>query len=145
MNKTYITKKRDKSIHDWYLIDGKDTTLGRISTKAAIILRGKYNTIYAPYLYTKKTLIIINAQYIKVTGNKQLEKTYKRHSGFPGGLKTETFENLQKRKPEKIIEHAIKGMLPKGSLGKQLFKQLKVYSKDKHPHQAQKSKIISIN
>nr|YP_009257594.1 50S ribosomal protein L13 [Coeloseira compressa]ANH09677.1 50S ribosomal protein L13 [Coeloseira compressa] len=145
MNKTYVPNKKAINVQAWYLIDGKDATLGRISTQAAKILRGKHKTIYTPYLYQKSTLIIINAEYIKITGNKSSKKIYTRHSGFPGGLKTETFDHLQKRKPEKIIEHAIKGMLPKGSLGKQLFRQLKVYSKNQHPHKAQQSQIICIN
>lgn len=143
MNDTCIPNKVKEN--KWYLIDAKDQNLGRLSTKIAIILRGKNNIEYTPYMNNLSYVIIKNAKYINITGKKRFQKTYKRHSGKPGGLKTETFEELNHRIPARIIEKAVKGMLPKGALGRQLFIQLKVYSGNNHPHSAQQPKIISLN
>nr|UAT97839.1 ribosomal protein L13 [Ahnfeltia fastigiata] len=143
MNKTYIPKQNIK--HKWYLINAKNQTLGRLSTKIATILRGKNEVSYTPYLTNQSYIIIINAQSIVVTGQKKSQKTYIRHSGRPGGLKKETFEQLQARIPNRIIEKSVKGMLPKGPLGRKLFTQIKVYSGNEHPHIAQSPDIISLN
>lgn len=146
MNKTYIPTKTTISLKTkWHIIDAQNQTLGRLSTLIANILRGKHEIDYTPYLINKNFIIIINSKYIKVTGNKKYQKTYKRHSGRPGGLKSETFQELNQRLPNRILEKSIKGMLPKGPLGKQLFRQLKIYPNNNHPHIAQKPHTIYIN
>nr|YP_010986129.1 ribosomal protein L13 [Polyopes affinis]WOL37047.1 ribosomal protein L13 [Polyopes affinis] len=142
MNKTYIPTQKSKNTDRWYLIDAENQTLGRLSTNIAIILRGKNEITYTPYLENNAYIIIKNAELIQVTGQKKLQKTYKRHSGRPGGLKSETFSELQKRIPIRIIEKSVKGMLPKGSLGRKLFTKLKVYSGNTHPHTAQQPQQI---
>lgn len=126
----------------WFIIDAKDKCLGRLATEIVKILRGKKKIFYNPSQDTGDYVIIINAQQIKVTGNKASQKTYMRHSGRPGGKTTESFEELQARIPEKVLEKAVKGMLPKNRLGRQLFTKLKVYHSDAHPHVAQKPQII---
>lgn len=128
----------------WYLINAQGKTLGRLSTQIAKILRGKTNPLYSPSYHCKDHIIIINAKDIQVTGQKKSQKLYHRHSGRPGGLKVETFENLQSRLPTRIIENSVKRMLPKGALGRQIFKNLKVYSNSRHPHQAQNPITIEI-
>jgi large subunit ribosomal protein L13 len=128
----------------WFVIDAKDKCLGRLATEVVKILRGKTKIFYNPSQDTGDYVIIINANEIKVTGNKATQKTYMRHSGRPGGKTIETFEELQARIPERIVEKAIKGMLPKNRLGRQLFTKLKVYNDDSHPHMAQKPQIINL-
>ena len=141
MNKTFIvTDNKDK----WYLIDAYNQKLGRLSTQIATILKGKNDINYTPHVKSNNYVIVINARHILVTGNKKYQKTYKRHSGKPGSLKIENFISLQKRIPERIIEKSVKGMLPKNSLGRQLFSKLKVYKDDNHPHKAQKPKEFSV-
>jgi large subunit ribosomal protein L13 len=130
---------------DWYVIDAADQRLGRLATEIAMILRGKRKPQYTPHLDTGDFVIIVNAEKITVTGKKRSQKLYRRHSGRPGGMKTETFAKLQDRLPERIIEQAVKGMLPKNSLGKQLFTKLKVYAGETHPHAAQQPKELKIN
>nr|QOS04556.1 50S ribosomal protein L13 [Sarcopeltis skottsbergii] len=142
MNDTYITKKKVNK--KWYLIDASNKTLGRLSTTIASILRGKNSIEYTPFLNAQSYVIIINAQNVQVTGQKRYKKIYKRHSGQPGGLRIETFEQLNKRIPSKIVEKAVRGMLPKGPLGRKLFTQLKVYAHDNHPHEAQKPEDITL-
>nr|YP_009294577.1 ribosomal protein L13 [Asparagopsis taxiformis]AOM66060.1 ribosomal protein L13 [Asparagopsis taxiformis] len=141
MNKTYIPNKQSDQ---WYLIDAKNQTLGRLSTQIAKILTGKVNLTYTAYLENSSRIIITNAKYINVTGQKKQQKIYRRHSGRPGGLKTETFEELQSRIPNRILEKSIKGMLPKGPLGDTLFRKLKIYSDNHHPHIAQNPTTLSI-
>jgi len=141
-NKTLIKKTNETK---WYIVDGKNKNLGRLSSNIAYILQGKNRKEYLPFKENKIKIIIINSKHIQVTGKKNEQKIYKRHSGRPGGLKTELFHQLQERIPNKIIEHAIKGMLPKNSLGRQLFKNLKIYSDNQHPHEAQTPTIININ
>jgi large subunit ribosomal protein L13 len=130
---------------DWYVIDAADQRLGRLATEIAMILRGKRKPQYTPHLDTGDFVIVVNAEKITVTGKKRSQKLYRRHSGRPGGMKTETFAKLQERLPERIIEQAVKGMLPKNSLGKQLFTKLKVYAGETHPHAAQQPKELKIN
>jgi large subunit ribosomal protein L13 len=142
MNKTY--RPNPKNQNKWYLIDAQGKNLGRLSTAVANTLRGKKNPEYTPSLDCGNNIIIINTQKIVVTGQKRFQKIYYRHSGRPGGLKTETFEQLQKRSPNKIIEKAVKRMLPKGPLGRQLFKKLKAYPNNIHPHKAQNPTILHI-
>jgi len=136
MNKTYIQKQNNKST--WFFIDAKNKTLGRLSSQIASTLKNKYSIYYTPYQINKSNIIVINAEHIKISGQKKYQKIYYKHSGRPGGLKKETFIQLQKRIPERIIEKAVKGMLPKNALGRKLFTHLKVYSGPDHPHDAQK-------
>lgn len=141
MNKTYIPKKSAK--HSWYLIDAKNQTLGRICTKIASILKGKTNSDYTPYFINESYIIVINAKHVQVSGRKKSQKIYYRHTGKPGSLKKESFEQLQTRIPSRIIEKAVKGMLPKNALGRTLFTHLKVYSTTFHPHDAQNPITLS--
>nr|YP_010171023.1 ribosomal protein L13 [Chondria tumulosa]QSD57164.1 ribosomal protein L13 [Chondria tumulosa] len=140
-NKTFIDKVNKTT--KWYIIDAKKENLGRLSSKVAYILKGKDKQEYLPYQRSKTRIIIINSKHIKVTGKKNTQKVYKRHSGKPGGLKIEVFNKLHNRAPNKIIEYAIKGMLPKNSLGRELFKNLKVYPDDQHPHKAQQPMVLT--
>jgi len=133
VNKTYSTKKKDIKRH-LYLIDAKDKILGRLAAKAASILRGKHKTIFATHLDTGDNVIVINASSIKVTGRKLKEKVYRRYSGYQGGLREVTLENMLKNKPITVIRLAVKRMLPQGPLGRDIIKRLKVYADDKHPH-----------
>nr|AIA21525.1 50S ribosomal protein L13 [Neopyropia fucicola] len=136
MNKTQSPSLNTNS--HWYVIDAKNQTLGRISTHISNILRGKNKPSYTPHLDTGDYVIVINSAHVSVSGNKTNQKLYRRHSGQPGGLKVETFDQLQTRLPNRIIEKSVKGMLPKGPLGRKLFTKLKVYSGPLHPHIAQK-------
>ncbi|MBW4670762.1 MAG: 50S ribosomal protein L13 [Cyanomargarita calcarea GSE-NOS-MK-12-04C] len=131
--------------HEWYIVDAADQRLGRLATEIAMVLRGKKKPQYTPSIDTGDFVIVINAEKVTVTGKKRTQKLYRRHSGRPGGMKTETFAKLQDRIPERIVEKAVKGMLPKCSLGKQLFTKLKVYAGSVHPHDAQKPKELKIN
>nr|YP_010338111.1 ribosomal protein L13 [Erythrolobus coxiae]UNJ17696.1 ribosomal protein L13 [Erythrolobus coxiae] len=141
-----ITKFSDNNQTDtkWYLVDAKDKTLGRLSTVVASVLRGKNSPYYSPHTNLKHHIVVINAEKITVTGQKTSQKLYRRHSGTPGGMKVETFKQVQERLPSRILEHSIRGMLPKGPLGRKLFTQLKVYTGENHPHEAQKPLIINI-
>ncbi|MFB8797663.1 MAG: 50S ribosomal protein L13 [Microcoleus sp.] len=137
MNKTYVPTQ-DSLEHKWYVVDAADQRLGRLATEVATYLRGKHKPTYTPSMDTGDFIIVINAEKIAVTGKKRTQKIYRRHSGRPGGMKTETFAKLQARLPERIVEEAIRGMLPHTSLGRQLFTKLKVYAGPEHPHAAQK-------
>ncbi|MDR9402564.1 MAG: 50S ribosomal protein L13 [Halothece sp. Uz-M2-17] len=121
----------------WYVIDATGYRLGRLASEIADIIRGKNKPTYTPHMDTGDFVVVINADKVTVSGNKGNEKLYRRHSGRPGGMKVETFNQLQRRIPERIIEQAVKGMLPKNRLGRQLSKKLKVYAGPEHPHQAQ--------
>ncbi len=144
MNKTYLPPI-DTIERKWYVVDATDQRLGRLASEIAKVLRGKNKPSYTPFMDVGDFVIIINADKISVTGKKRTQKLYRRHSGRPGGMKTETFAKLQARVPERIIEQAIKGMLPKNTLGRQLFTKLNVYAGSEHPHQAQKPDILEIN
>jgi len=134
-NKTYIEQFKEKK---WYLIDANNENLGRLSSKIAYFLRGKNRKTYTPHIITNMKLIIINTELIKVTGNKEKQKIYRKHSGRPGGLTTETFDKLQKKLPNKILETSIRGMLPKNKIGRKIFNQIKMYPSNSHPHSVQK-------
>jgi large subunit ribosomal protein L13 len=121
----------------WYVVDANGQTLGRLATKAASVLSGKLNPRYVPYIDTGDHVIVINAAKVRLTGLKAQSKLYRRYTGFPGGLREESFTRLINRRPEKVLEEAIKGMLPKTKMGRQMATKLKVYRDDKHPHQAQ--------
>ena len=144
MNKT-ITPSPVIIEQKWYVIDAEKQRLGRLACEIAKILRGKKKPTYTPHLDTGDFIIVINAEKIEVTGRKSHQKLYRRHSGRPGGMKVETFEKLLKRIPERIIEKAVKGMLPKNTLGRQLFTKFKVYAGPSHPHQAQKPEKLLLN
>ena len=122
---------------DWYVVDATDKVLGRLATELARRLRGKHKVTYTQHMDTGDYIVVVNAEKIRVTGNKASDKIYYRHSGFPGGLKRITFEKLQQKSPETIIQRAVKGMLPKGPLGRAMFRKLKVYAGPDHRHAAQ--------
>jgi large subunit ribosomal protein L13 len=143
MNKTYLPPT-DTIERNWYVVDAADQRLGRLASEIAMVLRGKNKPTYTPHLDTGDFVIVINADKVAVTGKKSSQKLYRRHSGRPGGMKTETFNQLQARLPERIVEQAVKGMLPKNTLGRQLFTKLKVYAGPDHPHQAQKPEVLEI-
>lgn len=143
MNKTYLPTQ-DAIERNWYIVDATDQRLGRLASEVARVLRGKNKPSYTPSIDTGDFVIIVNAEKIDVTGKKRSQKLYRRHSGRPGGMKVETFEKLQARVPERIIEQAVKGMLPKNTLGRQLFTKLKVYAGPEHPHQAQQPQPLEI-
>lgn len=143
MNKTYIPAKKEiKSI--WYLIDAKDKILGRLATRAAILLRGKHKPHFTPYMDTGDGVIVINASKIKVTGDKLEQKMYKHYSGYPSGLKQTPLKRLLAKKPEAVIRLAVKRMLPKGPLGRSIFKRLKVYPNEQHAQGGQRPKVFKV-
>ena len=144
MTKTPLPTK-DTLEQKWYVIDAAEQRLGRLATEIAMILRGKNKPTYTPHMDTGDFVIVVNAEKVVVTGRKGQQKLYRRHSGRPGGMKTETFDQLQARIPERIIEKAVKGMLPKNSLGRKLFTKLKVYKGSEHPHAAQQPETLTIN
>jgi large subunit ribosomal protein L13 len=143
MEKTYLPPNSNAD-QKWYVVDAADQRLGRLATQIAMVLRGKNKPQYTPFMDTGDFVIVINAEKVGVTGKKSEQKIYRRHSGRPGGMKEETFADLQKRIPERIIEKAVKGMLPKNSLGRQLFTKLKVYAGPDHPHQSQQPVALTI-
>ena len=130
--------------HDWVLVDATDKTLGRLATKIAMVLRGKHKPEYTPNADTGDYVVVINAEKVKVTGDKLDGKRYWRHTEFPGGIKSETLREVLDKHPERAIEKAVKGMLPKGPLGYAQFRKLKVYAGDKHPHAAQQPKVLQV-
>jgi large subunit ribosomal protein L13 len=141
LTKFISTENADRK---WLVVDAKGKVLGRLATQIARLIRGKNKPTFTPNADTGDFVVVINADQIKVTGKREFLKTYAHHSGYPGGLKVRTFEELLAKKPEFIIENAVKGMLPKTKLGKKLFKKLKVYSGENHPHQAQQPESISL-
>lgn len=134
-----ITVKRD-----WYLVDAEGKTLGRIAAEIATRLRGKHKPEYTPHVDTGDYVVVINAEKISVTGNKAKAKIYHSHTGYPGGLKSISFEDLIQKSPERVIKNAVKGMLPKGPLGRAMFKKLKAYSGAEHPHVAQQPQELTL-
>jgi len=144
MNKTFLPSVNTLE-RNWYVVDAADQRLGRLASEIAMILRGKNKPSYTPHMDTGDFVIVLNAEKVAVTGKKRTQKIYRRHSGRPGGMKTETFAKLQARIPERIIEEAVRGMLPKNSLGRQLFTKLKVYEGSTHPHAAQQPQELKIN
>lgn len=140
-----VSANKDTVQKEWILVDAKDQVLGRFASRVAIILRGKHKPSFTPHVDCGDNVIIINAEKIVFTGDKLSQKIYMRHTGYPGGQKVETAENLLKRKPAAILEKAIKGMLPKNRLGSELFRNLFVYVGEEHPHEAQQPKSIDLN
>lgn len=141
--KTFSAKPHEVK-HDWFVVDATDLVLGRLASEIARRLRGKHKAIYTPHVDTGDYIVVINAEKIAVTGNKAAAKTYYSYSGFPGGLKSITFEKLIDRKPEMVLEIAVKGMLPKGPLGRAMFRKLKVYAGTEHNHAAQQPQVLDI-
>lgn len=141
--KTYYAKPGEVQ-REWLLIDAEDQVLGRVATKAATLLKGKHKPQYTPHVDTGDFVVIINAEKIRLTGTKAAQKSYFRHSGFPGGLRETSFEEVLEKHPERIIEHAVKGMLPKNTLGRAMGKKLKVYAGPEHPHMAQAPRKIEV-
>ena len=138
--KSYMAKAEEVD-RKWYVVDAADQTLGRLASEVAAILRGKHKPIYTPHVDTGDFVIVINAEKIKLTGDKLNQKMYRHHSGYPGGLKEMDYRTLLQKKPEKAIELAVKGMLPHNRLGDKMYRKLKVYKGSEHPHQAQKPEI----
>ena len=136
MKNTYMQKKEEVS-RNWYVIDATDMTLGRLAAKVATILRGKHKPTYTPHIDCGDYVIVVNASKVNLTGNKLDKKIYYNHSGYPGGLRERTARTMIENYPEEMIERAVKGMLPKGRLGRQMYKKLFVYAGSDHPHQAQ--------
>ncbi len=136
--------KTEDADRKWHVIDANDVVLGRLAVKAATVIRGKHKPIFTPNMDTGDFVIVINAEKIKLTGKREQMKTYFTHSMYPGGVKVKTFAELIDKKPEYIITQAVKGMLPKNRLGRQLLKKLKVYAGPEHPHVAQKPEALSL-
>ena len=143
MRTTYMAKAGEIN-RKWYVVDAEGKTLGRLSTEVATLLRGKHKPTYTPNMDTGDHVIIINAEKIQLTGNKLNDKIYYRHSGFVGGIKSRTALEMRTKYPEKMLELAIKGMLPKGPLGRQMYRKLHVYAGAEHPHQAQQPEVYEL-
>jgi large subunit ribosomal protein L13 len=136
--------KPEDANQKWYLVDANGQTLGRMASKIARIIRGKNKPLFTPNTDTGDFVVVINAEKVKITGKREQLKDYKRHSGYPGGQKITSYQDMLTKKPEFVIENAVKGMLPKTRLGNKLIKKLKVYAGDKHPHSAQNPELISL-
>jgi len=141
--KTFVAKPAEVK-RDWYVVDAEGKTLGRLATEIALRLRGKHKAEYTPHVDTGDYIIVINAEKITVTGNKAKDKIYYHHTGFIGGIKEISFEKLIERAPERVIETAVKGMLPKGPLGRAMYRKLKVYAGTEHQHSAQQPQVLDI-
>jgi large subunit ribosomal protein L13 len=129
---------------DWYLVDASGQTLGRLASRIARVLSGKHKPAFTPFLDTGDFVVVVNAERIRLTGTKSTDKLYRRHTGYPGGLKTESAAHLMGRRPERLIEEAVRGMLPKSRLGRRQLKKLKVYRGGKHPHAAQSPRVLTL-
>lgn len=141
--KTYVAKPNEVQ-KEWYVVDATDQTLGRLATRIASILRGKTKPQYTPHEDVGDFVIVINAEKVRVTGRKLDQKIYYRHTGYPGGIRSITLRRQLEKHPERVIEYAVKGMLPRGPLGRRQFKKLKVYAGSDHPHQAQMPKLLAL-
>ena len=140
-----LTKEKANAQRGWVLVDAKDQTLGRLSTRVATLLRGKHKPDWTPHVDNGEYVVIINAERIVLTGRKLTEKKYYRHSGYPGHLKEVSAGRMLETHPERVIEHAVRGMLPKSKLGRSLLQKLKVYAGEKHPHEAQCPEVIQFD
>ena len=139
-----ISVKPESVKRDWYVIDAEGETLGRMATEIAVRLRGKHKPEYTPHVDTGDYIVVVNAEKVQVTGNKAKDKIYHRHTGYPGGLKSISFEKLIDKAPERVVQNAVKGMLPKGPLGRAMFKKMKVYAGAEHPHNAQQPQQLTL-
>lgn len=141
--KTFSAKAHEVK-RDWFIIDASNKVLGRVATEIARRLRGKHKAEYTPHVDTGDFIVVVNAEKITVTGRKFKDKMYYRHSGFPGGIKSMSFDKMQEKNPVRIIELAVKGMLPKNVLGREMYRKLKVYAGSEHPHTAQQPRQLEI-
>jgi large subunit ribosomal protein L13 len=141
---TTYTAKAHEVQHGWYVVDAQNKVLGRLATQIAMRLRGKHKPEYTPHVDTGDFIVVVNASKLRVTGRKTERKVYYRHTGYPGGLKETNFAKLQTKKPERVLQLAVKGMLPKGPLGYAMLRKLKVYAGATHPHSAQQPKALEI-
>ncbi len=139
-----VSANKETATHDWYVVDATDKTLGRLSTEIANRLRGKHKPEYTPHVDTGDYVVVVNAEKVKVPGNKSTDKMYYHHTGFPGGIKSISFDKLVDKAPERIIESAVKGMMPKNKLSQAMLGKLKVYAGAEHPHAAQQPKPLDI-
>ena len=139
-----FTQKQEEIERDWYVVDAEGETLGRLASRIAPILKGKHKPIYTPHLDCGDFVVIVNAEKVRVTGRKLDQKLYYHHSGYPGGLKSVSLRNQLDRYPERVLQAAIRGMLPKNKLGRRMIKKLKVYAGDAHPHEAQLPKPLEL-
>ncbi len=144
LQRTYSPKPSDIE-RSWYVVDATDVPLGRLSSEVAQILRGKHKPIYAPHMDVGDFVVVVNADKVHVSGNKELEKVYYRHSGYPGGLRAETLSEVRAKYPERLVESAVRGMLPKNRLGRQMLTKLKVYAGPDHPHAPQKPEPLELS
>ncbi|MEM9385148.1 MAG: 50S ribosomal protein L13 [Pseudomonadota bacterium] len=142
--KMTVSAKPAEVRRDWFLVDATDKTLGRLATEIASRLRGKHKPIYTPHVDTGDYIVVVNAEKIRVTGNKASDKMYHHHTGYIGGLKTRNFNQMIERSPERVLEIAVKGMLPKGPLGRQMYRKLKVFAGSEHKHEAQQPQPLDI-
>lgn len=142
--KTYSAKPESVQ-REWFIVDAAEQTLGRLATEIARRLKGKHKPEYTPHVDTGDYIVVINADKVRVTGNKTTDKMYYRHTGYPGGLRSISFDKLIDHKPEMVIEQAVKGMLPKNPLGRDMYRKLKVYAGSEHPHAAQQPQTLEIN
>lgn len=141
--KTYSAKK-ETAKHDWFVVDATDKTLGRMATEIANRLRGKHKAEFTPHVDTGDYVVVVNAEKVKVTGNKTTDKMYYHHTGYPGGIKSISFDKLIDKVPERAIQSAVKGMMPKNKLARAMLSKLKVYAGNEHPHQAQQPQLLDI-
>ena len=139
-----FSAKAEEVARDWYVVDASDKTLGRLASEIAHRLRGKHKAEYTPHVDTGDYIVVVNAEKVRVTGAKATDKMYHHHTGFPGGLKSMSFEELVEKAPERIIQGAVKGMLPRNPLGRAMFKKLKVYAGNEHPHSAQQPQVLNV-
>jgi len=142
--KTTVSAREQDIQRDWYVVDAQGQTLGRLATRVATVLRGKHKALYTPHVDCGDYVIIVNAEKVHATGQKMTQKKYYRHSGYPGGLTEITLRDQLQKFPERVLESAVRGMLPKNRLGRQMFKKLKVYAGPEHPHQAQQPKSLEL-
>jgi large subunit ribosomal protein L13 len=131
-------------VRRWYIADAGDKVLGRFASHVATILRGKHKVTYTPHVDGGDFVVVVNAEKVRLTGRKMLQKTYTRHSGYPGGLRDDTAQDMLRRHPDRVLRQAVKGMLPKGPLGRQMLRKLKIYAGTEHPHAAQKPATLEI-
>jgi large subunit ribosomal protein L13 len=141
--KTYVAKPSDRQ-RDWYVVDASGKTLGRLATQIADTLRGKRKPAYTPHIDTGDFVVVVNAEKVAVTGNKRAQKLYHRHSGYPGGLRTRTLEQMMARRPEEVLRLAVKGMMPRNRLARKQLTKLKIYAGPEHPHRAQKPEPLEL-
>lgn len=139
-----FSAKPDTVQRDWYVVDAADKTLGRLASEIAHRLRGKHKPEYTPHVDTGDYIVVVNAEKVRVTGRKATDKMYHHHSGYPGGIKSYSFEKLVEKAPERVLQRAVKGMLPRNPLGRAMFKKLKVYAGSEHPHAAQQPQELNI-